>query len=166
MIKKKICLLGNEGVGKTSLATRFATDSFSDSYKSTIGVKLFTKSVKTSEGDVTFVVWDLQGGKDFYNQNSYYYNGAFAHIIVADISNKKSVETVVDYYEVSKKHYLSSASYLCFSKNDLERSDFLSTEIQKINKSCQFEQQHYTSAKTGEGIDKLFNDLARKALNC
>ena len=164
MIKKKICLLGDEGAGKTSLASRFADESFSDHYKSTVGVKLFTKDVFYKDEEVRFVVWDMRGGVDFYKQNSYYYNGAFAHIVLADCSSAESIKNIPLYYEESRSNYLSSQAILCLSKIDLEKVSSLESDLDMIQQSCKFHSTYETSAKLGTGVREMFESLAKLAI--
>src|SRR5579871_2191071 len=64
MQKKKICMLGSYGVGKTSLVSRFVSSMFSDSYHSNVGVKIDKKIVAVDGEEVTLMLWDLAGEED------------------------------------------------------------------------------------------------------
>jgi len=165
LIKKKICLLGNEGAGKSSLANRFATDSFSEDYKSTIGVKLFTKLLEIDSQQVKLVIWDMKGGSDSYSNNSYYYNGAFAHILLSDISSEECLKSLPAYYKTSKDNYLSSPCYLCFSKTDLEPHKNIESYRNTFEKEMNFTDTFYTSAKEGTGVSNMFAEIAKKAID-
>ena len=65
MIQKKVCMLGGTGVGKTSLVSQFVTSLFSDSYMTTIGVKVDKKVVAVEDREVTLVLWDIYGEDEF-----------------------------------------------------------------------------------------------------
>lgn len=65
-LKKKICMLGTHGVGKTSLVRHFVHSIFDDHYLSTIGVKIDRKTVQLDEVEVTMVLWDIAGEEDFF----------------------------------------------------------------------------------------------------
>ncbi len=161
IIKKKICLLGDEGVGKTSLSNRFGNDSFSEEYKSTLGVKLFNKNIEYNGSSVNFIVWDLRGGLEFYKQNKYYYNGEFAHIVMGDITNPDSISNIPLYYGESRENYLSSKVFLSISKIDLPEYDLFEEDLSKVESSCSFEETFKTSSKTGQGVNEMFNRLAQ-----
>ncbi|MEO0836337.1 MAG: ADP-ribosylation factor-like protein, partial [Cyanobacteria bacterium J06642_3] len=89
-ISKKICLLGDFNVGKTSLVRRFVEDTFSDRYLTTVGVKISRKSMTVStEQDihqVNLLVWDLEGNTKFKSITPSYLKGASGSIIVADLT--------------------------------------------------------------------------------
>ena len=162
--KKKICLLGNEGVGKTSLANRFSNDSFSEDYKSTIGVKLFNKSIVTNNSIINFIIWDLRGGIEFYQQNKYYYNGAFAHIVMADCTNQDSVLNIPLYYQESRESFFTAKVFLCSSKSDLTEYPSFKNDISKICHQNIFEDKFTTSSKQGTGVNEMFQKLADLAI--
>ncbi len=61
MLKKKICMLGYFGVGKTSLVSRFVRSMFADRYQTTVGVKIDKKVLSVDGRDVTLMLWDLAG---------------------------------------------------------------------------------------------------------
>ena len=64
IIQKKICMIGDFSVGKTSLVGRFVRQSFSEKYLTTVGVKIDTKLVKLTENqDVKLILWDIAGGR-------------------------------------------------------------------------------------------------------
>ena len=165
MIKKKICLLGTEGAGKSSLANRFANDSFSEDYKRTIGVKLFNKIIECEGQEVSFIVWDMQGGSELYKQQSYYYEGAFAHLILGDSSDQKSVEEVPIFHKESRATNSDAMVFLCLSKIDLESYAALDQDILNMKKEHEFTDVFKTSSKANNGIDEMFQTLAMKAIN-
>ena len=74
-IQKKICLLGDFGVGKTSLVQRFVEGRFDDKYLSTVGVKISRKTLKRSYGEMNMLVWDLAGSNGFESSSSTLYAG-------------------------------------------------------------------------------------------
>jgi small GTP-binding protein len=63
MIAKKVLLVGNFGVGKTSLIRRYVLNEFSEDYISTIGARVSTKIVKFNNQEIKFLIWDVAGGK-------------------------------------------------------------------------------------------------------
>ena len=84
MIQKKVCMLGGTGVGKTSLVSQFVTSLFSDSYMTTIGVKVDKKVVAVEDREVTLVLWDIYGEDEFQTVRPSYLRGASGYLLVAD----------------------------------------------------------------------------------
>ncbi len=161
-ISKKICLLGDESVGKSSISTRFADDQFSDKYKATIGVKLFQKVINTNKDDeVNLIVWDIQGGKELISSPQQYYRGAHGLIFVCDISNNESIENINYYYSIVKKKYPTAKKILLLNKSDLtEYSSSAQHAAQKYKDM--FDNIINTSAKTGLGVVEAFKLLAQE----
>ncbi|HNO94753.1 MAG TPA: hypothetical protein PKJ84_11315, partial [Anaerolineales bacterium] len=71
-IQKKICLLGDFGVGKTSLVQRFVEGRFDDKYLSTMGVKISRKTLKRSYGKLNLLIWDVAGSNGFESSGTSY----------------------------------------------------------------------------------------------
>jgi len=159
-ISKKICLLGDESVGKSSISTRFADDEFSDKYKATIGVKLFQKIVPVSQDqEVNLIVWDVQGGKELISSPQQYFRGAHGLIFVCDISNQESIENINYYNDIVKKKYPTTKKILLLNKSDL--IEYSSASEQAITQyQDMFDNIINTSAKTGLGVSEAFRLLA------
>src|SRR6476646_4084170 len=84
MLKKKICIVGSFGVGKTSLVRRFVDSIFSESYLATVGVKIDRKDVTIGSASVTLMLWDLAGEDDLAQLNVSHLRGSSGYILVAD----------------------------------------------------------------------------------
>ncbi len=98
VVQKKICMLGDFAVGKTSLMRRFVEGKFDDKYMSTIGVKISRKIIFRSYGQLNLLVWDMTGGDDFGTQaRSSYLRGASAALVVCDLSRRETL-TVLERY--------------------------------------------------------------------
>ena len=76
MIRKKICMVGSFAVGKTSLVARYVHSLFSETYQTTIGVKVDKKTVDIGGDEVTLVLWDLAGEDDLMPIQLSYLRGA------------------------------------------------------------------------------------------
>ena len=76
MIQKKVCVLGSFGVGKTSLVRRYVQSIFSDTYLTTVGVKVDKKTLTVDSGEVTLVLWDIAGEDDINAIRMTYVRGA------------------------------------------------------------------------------------------
>lgn len=91
----KIVLVGDSGVGKTNLLTRFSKNEFSLESKTTIGVEFATKTITTESGQVIKAqIWDTAGQDRYRAIASSYYKGAVGALLVYDITKEKSFENV------------------------------------------------------------------------
>ncbi len=163
-ISKKICLIGDESVGKTSISMRFADDQFSESYKATIGVKLFQRELKIDETSVNMIVWDIQGGKELISSPQQYYRAAHGLIFVCDISNPESIENISFYQNIVKKKYPTTQKILLLNKTDL--INFSKQEEQAFERYKEsFDLIFKTSAKNDIGITTAFTSLASRFIS-
>ncbi len=88
----KVIVLGDSGVGKTSLMSRFVNNSFSKSYKATVGADFATREVKVGQTRCTLQIWDTAGQERFQSLGLKFYRGADACILVYDITNPRSFD--------------------------------------------------------------------------
>ncbi len=156
----KMVILGDGGVGKTSLIRRFIEKSFKTDYKSTIGVSHLVKQYTLSENiTVTLNLWDLAGQDMFRSVRKMYFQGAEAAAIVYDVTRPETFEHV----EVWMKEIEELRSrpnfviILIGNKIDLERK--ISSEDGDA-KAKEFGITFIeTSAKEGDNVDKAFGAL-------
>lgn len=90
----KIVLIGDSGVGKSNLLSRFTRDEFNLESKSTIGVEFATKSVNTEGKVIKAQIWDTAGQERYRAITSVYYRGALGALLVYDISKRQSFTNV------------------------------------------------------------------------
>jgi Ras-related protein Rab-7A len=88
----KIIILGDSGVGKTSLMNQYCNKRFSNQYKATIGADFLTKDVMIDDKLVTLQIWDTAGQERFQSLGVAFYRGADACILVYDITAEKSFD--------------------------------------------------------------------------
>ena len=102
-ISKKICLLGDFAVGKTSLVRRFVYALFDDKYISTIGVKVSRKTVALPREDevveLTLMLWDLAGSEEFAGIQSSYLHGTTGALLVCDLTRGNTLSSLKKYKE-------------------------------------------------------------------
>jgi small GTP-binding protein len=175
VISQKICLIGDFGVGKTSLIRQFVDRQFSDKYLSTVGVKISRKLVSIAEDTrnseeellkLQLIVWDIEGSTRFKGIAPSYLQGAKGVIIVGDVTRTSSMQNLKDHVQLFQSVNPKSSLIIALNKVDLIESDerdlllqSIPTEFKNLNIST-----HVTSAKTGEGVDKAFQKLARQML--
>ena len=93
MLQKKICLLGAFGVGKTSLVRRFVDTIFSDTYLTTVGVKIDKKLVTVGNEQMALILWDIAGEDEVAAVRVSYLRGAAGYLLVADSTRPETLET-------------------------------------------------------------------------
>ncbi len=167
---KKICILGDGAVGKTSLIRRYVHDVFDDKYLSTIGAKI-TKKVITlkyhgAKPDVvlTLMIWDVAGQKDYNNVHPAYYQGAEGALVVSDITRKETLENMRQWVEAL--YIIAEKVPIVFlaNKSDLKmQAGFNEDDIKKI--AAHFKSPYlFASAKTGQNVEEAFSTIGRELL--
>lgn len=155
MLYKKILLLGDFNVGKTSLIRRFVDNSFDDKYLSTIGVKISKKHIDIEGKNLELLIWDIEGDTPQKPIPSHYFRGASGAIFVVDVVRKKSMKNLLEYIEIFKTLNPQGKYVIAYNKVDL-----LSPE--KIEKIEIEKDSFLTSAKEGLNVNSLFETLASK----
>ncbi|GAB5364050.1 hypothetical protein AAMO2058_000936400 [Amorphochlora amoebiformis] len=161
----KLVLIGDSGVGKSCLLLRFADDSFTDSYISTIGVDFRFRTLKINKKTVKLQIWDTAGQERFRTITSAYYRGADGIIMVYDVTSMESFEHVDEWLnEVDRFANENTCKLLVGNKADLteERkvaADTARALAQRLN--IQFLE---TSAKTSTNVTTAFSLMAEELI--
>lgn len=169
--KLKICLVGDVGVGKTSLIRRYVLDVFDDKYIATIGTKVTKKDVQIqnqktgSAENVTLLIWDIMGQPSFREvlREAYFY-GAQGAIAVCDVTSKESLNELR--YWIKAMTATTGDVPIVFLGNKCDLKDETRVTIDDIKV---FAKKHeatamYTSAKTGHNVEDAFTALVDKML--
>ncbi|MCP4427120.1 MAG: GTP-binding protein [Chloroflexi bacterium] len=162
VVQKKICLLGDFSVGKTSLIRRFVEERFDEKYLSTIGVHMSRKRLERDDHFLDFFIWDLAGGENFDVIGINYLRGAAGAIIVCDLTRKETLIALSLYAE--RLHAINPKAALVFLGNKLDLvADRTIFDADLYYELIKWE-NHYllTSAKTGENVNLAFERLADK----
>jgi small GTP-binding protein len=161
MIQKKICMLGSFAVGKTSLVRRFVESIFSDTYQTTVGVKIDRKIVHVNGAEINLVLWDLYGDDDFQKIRWSYFQGASGYLLVADGTRRSTLAKAVELEERARKEIGAVPFVFVINKCDLLDQWEIDPEMEQ-----QLAAKKWTvlrsSAKSGEGVEQAFSQLARK----
>ena len=122
-LSKKICMLGDFAVGKTSLVRRFVYDTFDDRYLSTIGVKVSRKLLPVASGDrvadLTMILWDLAGSEEFSQMRRAYLRGAAGALLVYDLTHAETLASLGDYADQLLQINSNAAVVIVANKSDL-----------------------------------------------
>jgi len=94
-LQKKICMLGGFSVGKTSLVKRYVESVFSETYLTTVGVKIDKKTVDLSDRIVNLILWDLAGEDDISSLRMSYLRGSAGYVLVADGTRPSTLEVAL-----------------------------------------------------------------------
>ncbi len=169
--KIKICLIGDVGVGKTSLVRRYVLDQFNDKYIATIGTKVTKRNVKvknpaTSEEETAvLLIWDIMGQPSFREilREAYFY-GAQGGLCVCDITSRDSFNELRYWIKAMTATAGPVPMVVLGNKSDLkEKRDVTAEELAdfagKFNASAML-----TSAKTGENVEKAFSSVVEKVM--
>jgi small GTP-binding protein len=158
-LQKKICMLGGFSVGKTSLVKRFVQSVFSETYLTTVGVKIDKKTVELPSRTVNLILWDLAGEDDIASLRMSYLRGAAGYVLVADGTRPSTLEVAVSLRRRVEADFGTLPFVLLLNKNDLrEQWAIGDAEIADLRQNGWWVQS--TSARTGEGVDDAFQALA------
>ncbi|WP_294958713.1 Rab family GTPase [Sulfurovum sp.] len=157
MIRKKILMLGDFAVGKTSLVRHYIDNTFDDVYLTTIGVKVSKKMLAVNHVELELLIWDIEGETPTKKIPKAYFKGASGAIIVCDASRKETIEGIREHIGDLLAFNREAKYVIAYNKSDL-----LSAQ-QKETLSLS-ENTFLTSAKDGSQIDILFTTLAKEIL--
>lgn len=162
VIQKKICLLGEFAVGKTSLVRRFVYDAFDDKYLSTIGVKVSRKIMTRGERTLHMLVWDLAGGSDFEAIQRSYLRGASGAVLVCDLTRRNTLDALLRHADQVRGVREGAPMVVLGNKADLTADRAISDEeIAAV--ADQIGAPHLlTSAKDGLNVEAAFQRLAEQ----
>jgi len=155
MLAYKIVMVGDFGVGKTSLVKRFVDNSFSEEYLSTIGVSISKKHLNES----TLMLWDIEGHTEFKPIFKQYLLGAKGFIVVADVSRQNTIDNIAKHIQLCHDVVKDAPISIALNKSDmkhtldkeaLEKIKAISPSIINVLK---------TSAKNGDAVLDIFGSL-------
>lgn len=156
----KVVLIGDSGVGKSNLLSRFTRNEFNLESKSTIGVEFATKSIQAEGKTIKAQIWDTAGQERYRAITSAYYRGAVGALLVYDISKHSTFENVERWLKELRDHAESNiVVMLVGNKSDLRHLRAVETD-----EAMAFAEQHNlafieTSALDASGVDTAFQRI-------
>ena len=164
----KITLIGNSGVGKTSIINQYIDQTFDEANAATIGANYSEKVITKNNKEYELNIWDTAGQEKFHSVGKHFYKDAYIVCLVYDITSQDSLVQLKEIWYPDIKKFGEKYTILAVvgNKSDLYENDNLADE----NQAKEFAQSinaifMLTSAKTGDGIEKLFDTLVDKFLS-
>lgn len=154
----RVVFIGDTHVGKTSIIHHFIRESFTEQQKSTVGAVFHLYEKEVNGIQYSMQIWDTAGQEKYRSLGPIYYRNASAGILVYDRTNLESFQGLSKWIEEFKRHTHNPIMYLVGNKKDLSDVVVDDEAGRKFaqEQTCDF---YTTSAKTGEGIKELFDQL-------
>ena len=160
-------IIGETRTGKTSLISRYCKNEFSGgAYLSTIGIDFQIKNLEINSKKIRLQIWDTAGQERFRNIAKNYYQSSDGFIVVYDITNNESFQTL-DYWveEIKSNSQELSRMILVGNKCDLEEGRQVKKEEGKDYAKKKELKFYEVSAKDGTNVNKAFDDLIKDILS-
>ena len=159
MTQKKVCMIGVYGTGKTSLVQQYVHSKFSEKYHSTVGVKIDRKVVEVIGENITLVLWDIAGKEGDEDVPASYVRGTHGVIFVADFTRRDTWEELPALDQLVQGAAGNVPTVVALNKADLTAQRVIGPEDE--HKFADRWDIVHTSAKTGQGVEDIFQRLAR-----
>ena len=166
MIKaRKICMIGDFAVGKTSLVARFVHSTFGERYLSTVGVKIDTKLVILPSGDaLKMVLWDIAGKSEFARIDTSYLRDASGYLLVADGTRPETLDSAAELQAAADAQLGRVPFVVLLNKADLGERWALSDDRLAALTSRGWRHSR-TSALSGAGVEEAFHRLGAQLVH-
>ncbi len=162
LTKYKIVFLGDQGVGKTSLITRFMYDTFDSHYAATIGIDFLSKTMYLDDKTIRLQLWDTAGQERFRSLIPSYIRDSNVAIVVYDITSRDSFNDIQKWLDyIREERGKDVLIVMVGNKSDLKDKVVTSDEAEELSKKlgCNFFIE--TSSKNGYNVKKLFKKVAK-----
>ena len=171
-VKLKICLVGDSGVGKSSIIRRYVLDMFDDAYLQTLGAKVTKKSLmlpvyrRGPPVEIVMTIWDIMGNAGFQEllKESYFY-GCQGVLAVADVTSRTTLEGLDGWIDRAWDVAGEVPVHILVNKVDLV--DDPQEDVDRVRAfSTAYDSPYaFTSAKRGDNVFRAFEDIARRIVD-
>lgn len=163
IIKKKVVLLGDGAVGKTSLVRRYVIDKFADDYIATIGTKVTKKDMHLEHAghpvDLVLMLWDVLGQKEYSTTHESSIRGAKGAIVVYDVSRPETADSILEFWLPLLNRVAGYVPYV-MTANKIDLAADRGVEEEKLKQMTGGVPGFLCSAKTGEQVEEAFLALS------
>lgn len=162
----KLLMIGDSGVGKTCLLLRYANDSFSPTFITTIGIDFKIKTVCLDNTVVKLQIWDTAGQERFRTITTSYFRGAQGILLVYDVCDRGSFENISNWIGQIEQHAdINVTKVLIGNKCDADPSKIQVTEAEGQALADQYGIKFFlTSAKNNLNVTEAFESVARDVM--
>jgi len=165
MKARKICMIGDFAVGKTSLVSRFIHNAFDDRYLTTLGVKIDTKTISLPSGDrLKLVLWDIAGKSAFARIDTSYLRDASGYLLVIDGTRPATLDNAIELQGTVEKQLGPTPFSVLLNKADLSDQWALNDDLITGLKSRGWSVSE-SSALSGEGVETAFTRLGAQLVH-
>lgn len=157
----KVIIIGEAGVGKTSLVKKFVSGRFTSDYRVSIGANLFVKElILDSDIEVTIQIWDIAGQEKWIKMRHLYYRGAHGALFVGDLTRGDTFKQLKEFWNPDLKKYCGDIpKILVVNKVDLEPI-VSNSDIEELSQNINVKATISTSAKNGQNVEEAFHQIA------
>ena len=161
--RTKVIIIGEAGVGKTSLVKKFVSGHFTRDYRTSIGANLFVKELNLdSDINVSIQIWDIAGQERWKKMRHLYYRGAHGALIVGDSTRRNTFEQLKEFWNQDIKKYCGDIpKILVVNKADLDPI-ISNNDVEKLAHLIDVKTIIFTSAKNGQNVEKVFHQIAKE----
>lgn len=160
----KLIILGDTGVGKTSLAVRQSRGQFTFQMTPTVGTSHMKTSVQVGEQEVELKIWDTAGQEQFAALVSMYARSAQACIIVGSLTDHVSIENIDTWRDRLHEAGEYPPIIIAINKSDMQEGSPLTPDQIRDDIGGKYPNLFFVSARTGDGVAELFTSAAAEAL--
>lgn len=162
----KIVIVGDSGVGKTSLLSKFIDKSFTENHFTTICPNFKNTIINLKNEPIKLQIWDMPGIESFRDKIKSYYKGAHGIILMYDSTDKNSFKNIRNWIEQIEE-YVETNVFKVLVANKCDKFEDLDVNEEDGKKLAdEFDMKFFeTSAKNTENVDEVFNSLTTDILN-
>mmetsp|Transcript_41371 Transcript_41371/g.93510 ORF Transcript_41371/g.93510 Transcript_41371/m.93510 type:complete len:210 (-) Transcript_41371:451-1080(-) len=162
----KLLLIGDSGVGKSAVLVRFADDTFTTSYISTIGIDFKIRTVELDGKRIKLQIWDTAGQERFKTITTAYYRGAMGILLVYDVTDEKSFNNINQWMGAIRQHASDSVNKVLLGNKADSSGPMVAKKVITSARGQALADQHNikfyeTSAKNNINVEEAFCTIAR-----